>query len=91
MSGFVDSGRPTDSLFFAIYPDAAAVDQIAAIGAGLRDAHRLRGHLFEPERLHLTLFHLGRYAGLPAEVVAATKNAAAEVRAAPFDLPRSSD
>lgn len=86
MPGFVDSGLPTDSLFFAIYPDAAAAAQIAAIGAGLRDAHRLRGRLFEPERLHLTLFHLGSYAGLPPDVIAAAKNAAAEVRSAPFDL-----
>ena len=86
LSGFEESGRPTDSLFFAVYPDAAAAAQIAAIGAGLRAAHRLHGRLFEPERLHVTLFHLGSHAGLPTDVVEAAKSAASEVRAAPFDV-----
>lgn len=79
-------GRPTDRLFFALFPDAAAAARIAGFGDRLRRERGLRGRVLAEERLHVTLHHLGDYAGVPADVVAAARAAAAAVDAAPFGI-----
>lgn len=77
--------EPTDRLFFALFPDEAAAARIAALGDRLRGAHGLRGRVLAAERLHVTLHHLGDYAGVPASIVSAAGDAARAIEAAPFD------
>ncbi|MDI1268788.1 MAG: RNA 2',3'-cyclic phosphodiesterase [Polaromonas sp.] len=86
LPGFEAAPRPTDRLFFAIYPDAAAAAQIARLAQQLRAEHGLQGKPLKPERFHVTLHHLGDHAGLPQDLVAAACVAAAGVAAAPFDI-----
>jgi 2'-5' RNA ligase len=86
LPGFEAAPRPTDRLFFAIYPDAATAAHIAQLAQQLRAEHGLQGKPLKPERFHVTLHHLGDYAGLPQDLVAAACGAAASVAAAPFDV-----
>lgn len=87
-SGLFDSAppEPTDRLFFALFPDAATAARIRALAEAFCGRHGLAGKLLEPERLHITLFHVGDWAGLPADTVQAAQTAAARLRAAPFAL-----
>jgi 2'-5' RNA ligase len=86
LPGFEAAPRPTDRLFFAIYPDASTAAQIAQLAQQLRTEHGLQGKPLKPERLHVTLHHLGDYAGLPQDLVEVARAAAASVAAAPFDI-----
>ncbi len=76
----------TDRLFLAVFPDPAPAARLAALAADQCARHGLRGKPLLPGRLHVTLFHLGDWAGLPPGVVDATMKAAARVRAAPFEV-----
>jgi RNA 2',3'-cyclic 3'-phosphodiesterase len=78
--------KPTDRLFFAILPDAAAALRIARLAQYLRGEHGLRGKPLETERFHITLHHLGDYAGLPQGIVTAATKAAATVVMPPFEI-----
>ncbi|APA84602.1 2'-5' RNA ligase family protein [Paraburkholderia sprentiae WSM5005] len=82
---------PTDGLFFAVYPDASTAAAIAKFAqqlcaeAGVRSG--VRSKPLAANRLHVTLRHLGNFAGgLPANVVEAAKRAAAAVSMAPFTV-----
>ncbi|WP_096698882.1 RNA 2',3'-cyclic phosphodiesterase [Polaromonas sp. AER18D-145] len=86
LPGFEAAPRPTDRLFFAIYPDAATAARIAQLAQQLRAEHGLQGKPLKPERFHVTLHHLGDHAGLPQDLVAAACGAAASLAAAPFDI-----
>ncbi|HPF72557.1 MAG: 2'-5' RNA ligase family protein [Rhodanobacteraceae bacterium] len=77
---------PTDGLFFALFPDAAAVEAIVDIQRQLVDAHELSGRPIAPERLHVTLQHLGDFAGLPSGLVTSAERAAASLRASGFEI-----
>ena len=59
----------TDRLFFALLPDAATATLLAQRGEELAARCVLSGRLLEPSRLHVTLHHVGDFAGLPADVV----------------------
>lgn len=85
LAGF-DVAVPTDRLFLAVYPDAATAARIAALAATLRERHSLRGTPLAAERLHVTLHHLGDYAGVPQDVVRMAADAAARVGGAPFEV-----
>jgi RNA 2',3'-cyclic 3'-phosphodiesterase len=85
----------TDGLFFAVYPDSNTAAGIAKFAQQLcADEHvrsgTRRGVRSKPlaaNRLHVTLRHLGNFAGgLPADVVEAAKRAAASVSMAPFTV-----
>ena len=76
----------TDRLFLAVFPDPATMVRLSALAAGQCARHGLRGKPLLPERFHVTLLHLGDWAGLPPDVVAATMKAAARVRSAAFDV-----
>jgi len=68
------------SLFFALVPSAEDAQRIAQVAKTLRAEHGLTGKLLQPERLHVTLRDLGGYEkGVPDDVVAAAKAAAAAV------------
>lgn len=76
----------TDSLFFAIYPDATAAGRIARLAQRAQAEHGLKGKPTAPERLHVTLHHLGAFAGVPEAIVAMACDAASQVALPPFDV-----
>ena len=86
LPGFDDAPAPTDRLFFALFPDAQAAGRIADCARQLRAEHGLHGTPLKTERFHITLHHLGDYAGLDQGVVDMASRAAAAVRAAPFSV-----
>jgi 2'-5' RNA ligase len=75
---------PTDRLFFALFPDHAAAARVADLALTLRGRHQLKGRPLETDRFHVTLCHLGDYAGLPKDIVAKALEAGANVAATPF-------
>jgi 2'-5' RNA ligase len=80
------SGEPTDRLFLATFPPEAAVRDIAALQARLKAELKLRGKPLLADRLHITLCHLGDYAGLNRDVAASAERAMAGKSFAPFDV-----
>lgn len=66
--GFGDS-EPTDRLFFAFMPDEVSARRIARQAEDVRRQNDLRGTALRTERFHITLIHVGDYAGLPKGVV----------------------
>lgn len=86
LPGFDDDAKPTDRLFFALFPDAEAADRIAQCARQLRAEHGLHGAPLKTERFHITLHHLGDYAGLPQGVIDMANKAAAAVKASPFTV-----
>lgn len=85
LDGFAEV-RPTDRLFFALFPDDAARDAMARLTGEVGKQRGLRGEPLKAGRLHVTLHHLGDHAGLPAALVADAKQAAEHAVAAPFDV-----
>lgn len=85
LAGF-DAVEPTDRLFLAVYPDAAAAEQIAALATDLRQRHALHGKPLATDRFHVTLHHLGDYVGVPNDVVRMAAEAAGRVGCAPFEV-----
>jgi 2'-5' RNA ligase len=77
---------PTDRLFLGLFPDASAIERIDALSAQVSQRHDLRVPRHKPERLHVTLFHIGDWAGLPQDTVAAASSAAASLKAEPFEI-----
>jgi RNA 2',3'-cyclic 3'-phosphodiesterase len=86
LSGFDVVPKPTARLFFAIFPDAAAAARIAGLAQRLRREHGLKDNPLGTERLHITLHHLGDYAGLPQGVVAEAISAAATIAMPQFEV-----
>lgn len=79
--------RLPHSLFFALLPSTEDAQRIAQLAETLRAEHGLAGKLLLPERLHVTLRDLGGYEdGVPEDVVAAAKAAAAAVSMPRFDV-----
>ncbi|MEO6968663.1 MAG: 2'-5' RNA ligase family protein [Rhodanobacteraceae bacterium] len=79
--------RPaTDRFFFAVFPAPDSAARIAALAQTLRRQHGLRGKPLAAARLHVTLHHLGDYAGLPPTLVASAEAAAARVNLPAFDV-----
>jgi 2'-5' RNA ligase len=76
-----EEAKPTDRLFLALFPPPETALQIAALAAQIRTAHNLRGRPLEAARFHITLNHLGDYAGLPPGIVRQASAAAAEATA----------
>ncbi len=86
LPGFDAAPKLTDRLFLAVFPDAVAAVRIARLAGQLREDHGLQGRPLKTERFHATLHHLGDYAGLPQDLVAIAEDAAASVKAAPFEV-----
>lgn len=78
--------RITHNLFFALVPDDATRDEMAATVALLRSRHAPQGRWLKPARYHMTLHFLGSYSELPSEHVAAACEAAGRVQLPAFDL-----
>ncbi len=76
----------TDRLFLGVFLDPDAARHGADLSWSLKKELNLTGRPLSPERLHVTLHHIDDYAGLPPGVVSAICDAAATVRAAPFEV-----
>ena len=84
--GEIPPPSPTDRLFFAILPDPATATRIGTFTQQLSSEYGLRGRPLLADRLHITLHHLGDFAGLPDGLVDNACQAAAKIHAAPFDV-----
>jgi 2'-5' RNA ligase len=73
-------------LFFALFPEPGAASCIERFAWRLRGEYGLSGAPLETERLHISLHHVGDYADLPRDVVAAARKAAATVAAPSFEV-----
>ncbi|MDO9146684.1 MAG: 2'-5' RNA ligase family protein [Hydrogenophaga sp.] len=78
--------RPTDRLFFGVFPDAATAERTASHAQYLRQALGLTGHVVAADRLHLTWHHLGDFVGLPQVSIDAACEAASRTKGARFAL-----
>ena len=87
-TGFAGFDPPvaTDRLFLAIFPDAETAARISALAATQSKLQGLHGKPLRTDRLHVTLFHLGDWAGVPDDVVAAIGRAAGPMREPGFEL-----
>jgi tRNA(adenine34) deaminase len=74
------------SLFFAVVPDLPATSRVATLAAQLCAEHALSGTPIAAERLHVTLYHLGKYPALPPDILARAREAAQLVSIAPFEV-----
>ena len=86
LDGFDVAPRPTDRLFFALYPPSEVAQEVAGRAEAWRASRSAKGHMVAAERLHVTLQHVGDHAGLPAGVVDAALVAGEAVKAARFEL-----
>ncbi|HEX4179817.1 MAG TPA: 2'-5' RNA ligase family protein [Caulobacteraceae bacterium] len=84
--GEVEDAPTKDRLLFLIYPDEATAARIAALAARLRNQLGLHGHPHAQDRFHITLQHIGDYAGLPADLVALARQAASALTIRPFQV-----
>ena len=80
LDGFDEAPTPTDRLFFALFPDAPTAEAIARFAQTACEEHGLVGRPVKASRLHVTLHHLGDYAGLPEAVVRAGREAAGQMQ-----------
>jgi len=76
----------TDRLFLGVFLERDAAARGVDLARRLRKDLNLRGMPLAAERLHITLHHIGDYAGLPPRVIAAIRDAAATVRMDPFEV-----
>ncbi|HEY8011873.1 MAG TPA: RNA 2',3'-cyclic phosphodiesterase [Rudaea sp.] len=74
------------NLFFALWPDDATRQRIAATAAELKQRHQPQGRWIKPHRYHLTLKFLGEYAPLPPSLIEQASVAASKVRSDTFVL-----
>jgi len=77
----IDTPRPTDNLFFAIFPEAGAAECITRLAQDLSGKHGMKGEVFAAEHFHISLHHLGNFVGLPQDILAMAGKAAAAAAA----------
>lgn len=82
----LEPAQPTDRLFLAVFPGEPHAARLAALAGGFLVRHRLGAGAVEASRLHVTLFHLGDYAGLPPGLADRTAEALARVETEPFAI-----
>ena len=78
--------KPSERLFFAVMPDANTAALIGARTIELIAREHLRAQPLAHERLHVTLHHLGDYAGLPPSLLTRARAAADRVRMDAFEV-----
>ena len=54
IAGFASPPKPTDRLFFALFPSDEAIPLIVKVSQQLRDAHGLMGKSLSNDRLYVT-------------------------------------
>jgi RNA 2',3'-cyclic 3'-phosphodiesterase len=75
-----------DNLFFALQPDAPARSAIQSVVDRLAGRRVFRRRPVPPECWHITLLYIGRFDGIPPDVVEAGGAVANRVDLAPFRL-----
>ncbi len=75
-----------DRIFFACLPDEKTAARIHALAGDFKRDTGFEGNLILPEHLHVTLFHLGDWNGLPDEIVHLASGAASQVNVPAFDV-----
>jgi 2'-5' RNA ligase len=78
--------KPTDRLFFAVFVAPDAARRVQALQHEMQTLHRLQGKPVAVDRLHVTLAHLGDYAGLPNDLLAQAMSAGDAMKGAAFDV-----
>ena len=79
--------RPTDRLFFAVFPDAETLETICSARRHLCERAGLSGTEVAPEQLHVTLWRVGDYVVAPTpEDIDAIVRQASTVEMPPFRL-----
>src|SRR5260370_1470076 len=76
----------TDCLIVATILDAGSGSGVDQLRQELRAKHRLRGKSIAMERLHVTLHHVGDFAGLSEGIVAKAHAIASAVSMRPFTV-----
>ncbi|UGB37094.1 RNA 2',3'-cyclic phosphodiesterase [Frateuria soli] len=84
LGGFA-APHPTDRLFFAVVPPPEVAERVAALAGQLRGGLGLRGRPRPTGHLHVTLHHLGDFAGLPQRRVDEARAAATAVALPSFE------
>lgn len=80
------SAEPTDRLFFAAMPDPRAAEAIAQTADRSRRMHGISAAPLRTDRFHVTLIHIGDFAGLPKAVVADSLRVGERTTAPPFEV-----
>jgi len=75
-----------NSLFFAVLLDGEAAADAEALGAKLRSHYGLSGRQVSAKRLHITVNAIADYAKLLEYDVSAAMQAAATIKATPFEV-----
>jgi 2'-5' RNA ligase len=78
--------RKPERLFFALLPDPEAAERIHRFGEAFACEQGLTGRRLSPERLHLSLHHVGDFGRLRPKVLFAAERAARTVSIRSFDL-----
>lgn len=84
LGGFA-APHPTDRLFFAVMPPPDIADRMASLAGQLSGDLGLHGRPRPTSHLHVTLHHLGDFAGLPQQRVDEACAAAAGVAVPSFE------
>lgn len=86
LDGFDAPAAPTDRLFFALYPAPDVAARADALRRSLQAQHGLSGKSVHQDRLHVTLNHVGDFAGLPTRLIDDAVNAARALAQPAFDI-----
>lgn len=78
--------QPQDKLFFALLPDPDTATLVADLAKEWQWNFDLSGAATPVDRLHVSLISLGRFDGLPGDIIAAAARAAAAIQAVPFEI-----
>jgi 2'-5' RNA ligase len=84
--GFPEPRRADDHVFFGLVPSVADQPEIVSYIQYLRNRFDLRGKPLLPAHLHVTLYGLGNYAGLPKALIAAACEAGATLSSPTCDI-----
>jgi 2'-5' RNA ligase len=85
-SFFEEPPQLTDTLFFALLPDAVAKQSATQLTKQLRHDHGLSGSAVATDKLHVTLHFLGDYPGLPLELIETINSVVALIKAPQFTV-----
>ena len=78
--------RRPERLFLGVFPDPEAAARIARFGRWFVRRNHLKGSLLRPERLHVSLHHVGDYKRLRTKIVYAARQAGNGVSGCPFEM-----
>lgn len=81
-----EDAKPTDRLFFAVFPPPEVASFIASSAQRVQSEFGLTGKLLAADRLHATLYYLGDHVGVRRDIVDSAMAAASEIAAQPFDV-----